>query len=140
MARLWLLLAGFAGLSGVALGAFAAHGLKGRLGSEALAVFQTGVLYHLLHAVVLFGVALLALRLRSRLVTLAGTFFTLGILLFSGSLYLMMLTPVGKLGLITPAGGVCFMIGWLCLALTALRVEKAPRAIRHTSDQPTWLT
>ena len=121
MARLWLLLSAFAGFTGVALGAFAAHGLKGRLTPEYLAVFQTGTHYQLIHALALFGVGLLALHMPGRLVNLAGGAFAVGILLFSGSLYLLTLSGIGKLGMITPFGGVAFLIGWLCLGLAAWR-------------------
>ena len=125
MLRVFLALAALAGFSGVALGAFAAHGLKGRLSVEYLAVFQTGVQYQLVHALALFGVALLADRLPGRLVTAAGSLFVVGILLFSGSLYLLTLSGLGKLGMITPLGGVCFLAGWLCLGLAALRSGRA---------------
>ncbi|WP_161866070.1 MULTISPECIES: DUF423 domain-containing protein [Pseudomonas] len=122
MARLWLLLSAFAGFTGVALGAFAAHGLKNRLTPEYLAVFQTGTHYQLIHALALFGVGLLALHMPGRLVNLAGGAFAVGILLFSGSLYLLTLSGIGKLGMITPFGGVAFLIGWLCLGLAAWKL------------------
>jgi len=122
MARLWLLLSAFAGFTGVALGAFAAHGLKGRLTPEYLAVFQTGTHYQMIHALALFGVGLLALHMPGRLVNLAGGAFAVGILLFSGSLYLLTLSGIGKLGMITPFGGVAFLIGWLCLGLAAWKL------------------
>lgn len=122
MARFWLLLSAFAGFTGVALGAFAAHGLKNRLTPEYLAVFQTGTHYQLIHALALFGVGLLALHMPGRLVNLAGGAFAVGILLFSGSLYLLTLSGIGKLGMITPFGGVAFLIGWLCLGLAAWRL------------------
>ncbi|MGP0172982.1 DUF423 domain-containing protein [Pseudomonas sp. NCHU5208] len=122
MARLWLLLSAFVGFTGVALGAFAAHGLKHRLSADYLAVFQTGTHYQLIHALALFGVGLLALHAPGRLVNLAGGAFTIGILLFSGSLYLLTLSGIGKLGIITPFGGVAFLVGWLCLGLAAWRL------------------
>ncbi|WAJ37113.1 DUF423 domain-containing protein [Pseudomonas sp. GOM7] len=122
MARLWLLLSAFAGFTGVALGAFAAHGLKNRLSSDYLVVFQTGTHYQLIHALALFGIGLLALHAPGRLVNLAGGAFTFGILLFSGSLYLLTLSGIGKLGIITPFGGVAFLVGWLCLGLAAWRL------------------
>jgi uncharacterized membrane protein YgdD (TMEM256/DUF423 family) len=125
MLRVFLLLAALAGFTGVALGAFAAHGLKGQLSAEYLAVFQTGVHYQLIHALALFGVALLAERLPGRLVKAAGTLFAVGILLFSGSLYALTLSGLGKLGMLTPLGGVCFLAGWLCLGLAALRAGRA---------------
>ncbi len=121
MLRVFLLLASFAGFTGVALGAFAAHGLKGRLSVEHLAVFQTGVHYQLVHALALFGVALLAAHLPGRLLMAAGSLFALGILLFSGSLYALTLSGVGKLGIITPFGGLAFLAGWACLGLAAWR-------------------
>ncbi|ALN17492.1 DUF423 domain-containing protein [Ectopseudomonas mendocina] len=122
MARFWLLLSAFAGFTGVALGAFAAHGLKNRLTPEYLAVFQTGTHYQLVHALALFGVGLLALHMPGRLVNLAGGAFAVGILLFSGSLYLLTLSGIGKLGMITPFGGVAFLLGWLCLGLAAWKL------------------
>lgn len=121
MLRVFLLLAAFAGFTGVALGAFAAHGLKARLNAEYLAVFQTGVHYQLIHALALFGVALLLQRLPSGLLQAAGSLFALGIVLFSGSLYLLTLSGTGKLGMITPLGGLAFLAGWLCLGLAAWR-------------------
>ena len=103
----------------VALGAFGAHGLKSRVSAEMLAVWQTAVLYHLAHALGLLLVGLLALHLP---VKAAGwTLFT-GIVLFSGSLYLMVLTGFRPLGIITPLGGVAFLAGWLLLALAALKL------------------
>ncbi|WP_217475983.1 DUF423 domain-containing protein [Stutzerimonas stutzeri] len=119
MIRLFLLLAAFFGLTGVALGAFAAHGLKSRLSTDYLAVFQTGVQYQLIHALALFGVALLALHAPGRLLSAAGGLFALGVLLFSGSLYLLALTGVTRLGIVTPIGGTAFLAGWLCLLLAA---------------------
>lgn len=123
MLRSFLLLAAFFGFTGVALGAFAAHGLKARLSSEYLAIFQTGVTYQLIHTLALLAVALLATQLPGRLVGWVGGLFSLGIVLFSGSLYLLTLTGVGKLGIITPLGGVAFLAGWLCLGLAAWRLS-----------------
>ncbi|MEK8081609.1 DUF423 domain-containing protein [Pseudomonas sp. XK-1] len=122
MARLCLLLAAFTGFTGVALGAFAAHGLKGRLTADYLAVFQTGTHYQLIHALALFGVGLLALQRPGRLVNCAGALFALGIVLFSGSLYLLTLSGVSALGIVTPFGGVAFLAGWLCLGLAVWRM------------------
>lgn len=122
MVRLWLLLSAFAGFSGVAMGAFAAHGLKSRLSAEYLAVFQTGTHYQLIHALALLGVAILALVVPGRLVNLAGACFAVGILLFSGSLYALTLSGIAKLGIITPFGGLAFLAGWACLGLLAWRM------------------
>ncbi|CAM2974380.1 MULTISPECIES: DUF423 domain-containing protein [Pseudomonas] len=123
MLRGFLMLAAFFGFTGVALGAFAAHGLKKSLTAEYLAIFHTGVTYQLVHALALFGVALLAAHVPGRLVLWAGVSFSIGILLFSGSLYLLTTIGIGKLGIITPFGGLAFLIGWLCLGLAAWRLQ-----------------
>lgn len=122
MLRSFLMLAAFFGFTGVALGAFAAHGLKNRLSADYLAIFHTGVTYQLVHTLALLGVALLATHIPGRIVTWAGISFVIGILLFSGSLYLLTMTGISKLGIITPFGGVAFLIGWLCLGLAAWRL------------------
>ncbi|HWH87367.1 MAG TPA: DUF423 domain-containing protein [Pseudomonas sp.] len=123
MLRGFLMLAAFFGFTGVALGAFAAHGLKNRLTPEYLTIFHTGVTYQLVHTLALFGVALLATQMQGRLITWAGVCFTVGILLFSGSLYLLTTTGISKLGIITPFGGLAFLIGWVCLGLAAWRLS-----------------
>ena len=123
MARVFLLLAALSGFTGVALGAFAAHGLRARLPEGMLAVFQTGVQYQLWHTAALIGVGLLLLRQpENMLFKASGGLFVLGTLLFSGSLYLMTLAGL-RLGVVTPMGGVCFMLGWLCFGVGALRVR-----------------
>lgn len=125
MIRAYIVLAALFGLTGVALGAFASHALKSQLSAAYLAVFQTGVQYQMLHALALLGVALLSLHRPGRLLTAAGALFVAGILLFSGSLYLLTLTlsGIGKLGMITPLGGTSFLAGWLCLALAGWRIR-----------------
>ena len=125
MLRSFLMLAAFFGFTGVGLGAFAAHGLKSRLTAEYLAIFHTGVLYQLVHALALLGVAVLAAQLPGRLVTWAGFSFALGIVLFSGSLYVLTLTGFSKLGIITPFGGLAFLVGWALLGLAAWRLGNA---------------
>lgn len=122
MFRVLLLLAALFGFAGVGLGAFAAHGLKGQLSAEYLAVFQTGVHYQMLHALALLGLAALWQRLGGRLLTAAGVCFCVGILLFSGSLYALTLTGISALGMITPVGGLMFLVGWFCLGLAAWRL------------------
>jgi uncharacterized membrane protein YgdD (TMEM256/DUF423 family) len=123
MLRGFLMLAAFFGFTGVALGAFAAHGLKNRLSAEYLAIFHTGVTYQLVHTLALLAVALLATQIPGRLMVWAGASFAIGILLFSGSLYLLTLTGVSKLGIVTPFGGLAFLVGWLCLGLAAWRLS-----------------
>jgi len=123
MLRGFLMLAAFFGFTGVALGAFAAHGLKNRLTPEYLTIFHTGVTYQLVHTLALFAVALLATQIPGRLITWAGVSFAVGILLFSGSLYLLTMTGISKLGIITPFGGLAFLAGWICLGLAAWRLQ-----------------
>ena len=123
MVRAWLLLAAFFAGTGVGLGAFAAHALKSHLSVEYLAVFQTGVHYQMLHALALLALALLARSLPGRWLLAAGGLFSLGIVLFSGSLYALTLSGVTALGMITPLGGVAFLLGWLCLGVYAWRLN-----------------
>jgi uncharacterized membrane protein YgdD (TMEM256/DUF423 family) len=118
--RTFLLIGALAGVVGVALGAFGAHGLRGRLSPEMLAVFETGVRYHMYHALALLLTSALMGRVAGRLIVAAGWFFTAGIVLFSGSLYLLATTGVTILGAITPIGGVAFLLGWACLAIAAI--------------------
>jgi uncharacterized membrane protein YgdD (TMEM256/DUF423 family) len=120
MPRTFLLAGAVAGLIGVAFGAFGAHGLRGRLSPEMLAVFETGVRYQMYHALALVAVASLSDRLGGRLVTASGLLFVGGIVLFSGSLYLLAVTGATVLGAITPIGGVAFLAGWACLAIATL--------------------
>ncbi|WP_314020019.1 DUF423 domain-containing protein [Stutzerimonas degradans] len=124
MIRAYLPLAAGFGLTGVALGAFAAHGLKASLSAEYLAIFQTAVQYQLIHALAFFGVALLSLHAPGRLLQAAAALFGIGIVLFSGSLYLLTLTGIGKLGIVTPLGGTAFLAGWLCLGLAGWRLPR----------------
>jgi len=112
--------AALAGL-GVVLGAFGAHGLKARVSAEMLAVFETGVRYHLIHALGLLAVGLGLSRWPNGWVAAAGWLFVAGILVFSGSLYLMTLTGARWLGAITPLGGLALIAGWVALAVGALR-------------------
>jgi uncharacterized membrane protein YgdD (TMEM256/DUF423 family) len=119
----WLLIAAINGLLAVASGAFAAHGLQARLDPHALQVFETGARYHMYHALAI-GLAAFALRgPASSAATVACSFFLAGILLFSGSLYLLALTGVRSFAFVTPVGGVCFLIGWGALALAATRLK-----------------
>lgn len=123
MTRTLLLIAALAGFSAVALGAFGAHGLKNRVEPELLAVWQTAVQYHLAHALALLFVALLLRQAGGSALVWAGGAFVLGIVLFSGSLYLLVLTGVRTLGIVTPFGGLALLAGWLALAVAAFRNE-----------------
>ncbi|MCK9534750.1 MAG: DUF423 domain-containing protein [Pseudomonas sp.] len=120
MVRYGVFVAAVFGALAVLLGAFAAHGLKNTLSAEYLAVLHTGVQYQFIHALALLLVALLAQHHMSRSLVFAAIFFTLGIVLFSGSLYVLVLTPF-KPGLITPLGGSLLVLGWLSLAVSAWR-------------------
>lgn len=105
---------------GVAAGAFGAHALRTRVPPDLLAVFETGARYQMYHALALLAVALAAARVPSRVLRAAGWLFAAGIVVFSGSLYLLALTGVRVLGAITPLGGLCFLAGWIALAAAAV--------------------
>ena len=119
MDRTFLLLGAIFGFLGVALGAFGAHGLRGRLSPEMLAVFETAVRYQMYHTLALLITGLVMARTDGWLFHLAGWCFVAGILIFSGSLYALALTGVTVLGAITPIGGLAFLAGWACLAIAA---------------------
>ncbi len=118
MSSAWLRAAAALGLLGVVLGAFGAHGLRARITPEMLEIYRTGVLYHLIHAVVLLAVTLNAARFRTA--RIAAWCFTAGIVVFSGSLYALAVTGARWLGAITPVGGLLFMAGWIALVIGAL--------------------
>lgn len=121
--RLWLFLAALMGAAAVVLGAFAAHGLRGALAPVALETFETGARYHLAHALAM-GLAALAMRGAAQpRARLAAILFLAGILLFCGSLYLLATTGIRAFGFITPSGGLAFIMGWIALALAALKLE-----------------
>ena len=121
--NVWFVIAGINGTLAVAFGAFAAHGLQGRIDAHALSVFETGARYHMYHALAI-GLAAFAIRdAAAAPATAAAGFFLAGILLFSGSLYLLALTGTKLLGIITPVGGVCFLAGWGLLAFAATRLK-----------------
>ena len=122
MHRMFLLAAASAGFLGVVLGAFGAHALRARLAPQMLATFQTGVLYQLLHALVLLWIASSATRLPSFWANVAGSCFIAGISLFSGSLYILSTTGSRAWGMVTPVGGMAFLLGWAALGLAAWRL------------------
>jgi uncharacterized membrane protein YgdD (TMEM256/DUF423 family) len=120
MDKMFLLVGAVAGFLAVALGAFGAHGLRSRLSPDMLAVFETGVRYHMYHTLAILIVALMLARIDGWMIRAAGWAFTVGIVLFSGSLYVLALTGVTVLGAITPIGGVAFLLGWALLAVAAV--------------------
>jgi len=121
-ARLFLAAGGLAALVAVALGAFGAHALKTRLSAEMLAVWHTGVEYHVYHALALLAVGLVAAQLpESMLLKWSGWLMLAGIVLFSGSLYALALSGERWLGAITPVGGVAFLGAWALFVIAVLR-------------------
>ena len=117
----WFAIGAWLGGLGVALGAFGAHGLKGKLSVEMLAVWETASRYQLMHALALLATASACERWPGTLSNSAGWLFLTGIAVFSGSLYALALTGVRAIGAITPIGGFCLIAGWACLALSAMR-------------------
>ncbi|MDG2364644.1 MAG: DUF423 domain-containing protein [Methylococcaceae bacterium] len=118
----FLLVGALAGLTGVLLGAFGAHGLRESLSPAMLTIYKTGVDYQMWHALALMGIALL-LRYNpdEKSLIRAGWFFLLGIVFFSGSLYMLACFNMKWLGMVTPVGGVFFIVGWVLLALFSLK-------------------
>lgn len=122
MDRTFFVLASLFGALGVALGAFGAHALAARVPADLLGTFETGVRYHMYHAFALFAVVLaMGRRPNSNLPSIAGWLFVAGILIFSGSLYVLVFTGQRWLGAVTPIGGVAFISGWILLAVAAWR-------------------
>ncbi len=120
----WLLVAAVNGFLAVAAGAFGAHGLQGRLDAHAMSVFETAARYQMYHALAI-GIAATAIRSGATASAAAACgFFLLGIVLFSGSLYLLSLTGIRGLGIVTPFGGLSFLVGWGALAYAATRMAR----------------
>ncbi|HEY0104503.1 MAG TPA: DUF423 domain-containing protein [Rhizomicrobium sp.] len=120
----WLLVAAINGGLAVACGAFAAHGLQGRLDAHALTIFETGARYQMYHALAIAAAAFALRDAAAGAAATAAAFFLAGILLFCGSLYLLALTGLRGFAFVTPFGGVCFLIGWGALALAATRLPR----------------
>jgi uncharacterized membrane protein YgdD (TMEM256/DUF423 family) len=120
MDKTFLLVGAFAGFLGVGLGAFGTHTLRSRLSPEMLGAFETAVRYQMFHALAIVMVGLIAARLDGWLVRAAGWLFAAGIVLFSGSLYVLALSGITILGAVTPIGGLAFLAGWACLVLVAV--------------------
>ncbi|MBE9539173.1 MAG: DUF423 domain-containing protein [Proteobacteria bacterium] len=120
MAKLFITMAACSGMFAVVFGAFGAHALKNRLDDYALGVFETAVQYHFYHSLALLAVGILALSLPdSSLLRSSGWLFAVGLVVFSGSLYVLSLSGVHWLGAITPIGGLALIAGWACLAAAA---------------------
>ena len=117
MNKTFLLVGALFSFLGVAFGAFGAHSLRGRLSPEMLAVFETGVRYQMYHALAILLVGLMMSPMGGWAIHTAGWAFVIGIVVFSGSLYLLALTGTTMFGAITPIGGLAFLVGWGCLIL-----------------------
>ncbi len=117
--KFWLIISAVSGFTAVAIGAFGAHGLREILSSEMLEIYKTGVLYQLIHSVVLLALALNTI-IKAKLPSI---FFLLGVILFSFSLYLYSTSGIRAFAMITPVGGFCFLIGWLLIIYEAVKIK-----------------
>lgn len=118
--KLWIIISAVSGFTTVAIGAFGAHGLKEKLSPEMLEIFKTGVLYQFIHTIVLLILSLISF-IKTKI---ASVFFLLGIILFSFSLYIYSTSGITIFAMITPIGGVCFLIGWLWIIVEVIRTKK----------------
>jgi uncharacterized membrane protein YgdD (TMEM256/DUF423 family) len=122
MFKVFVAIGGLNALLAVALGAFGAHGLQGRLSPEMLDVFETGVRYHFYHALGMILIGIISLHLpESALLKSSGWLMLAGIVLFSGSLYVLATSGIKWLGAITPIGGIAFITAWLLLVIAVLK-------------------
>jgi uncharacterized membrane protein YgdD (TMEM256/DUF423 family) len=121
MDRLFAVVGSVSAFLAVLAGAFGAHTLRTRITPDLLAVFETAARYHMYHALGLFAVAWAATQWPTTLVRTAGWLFVAGTVVFSGSLYVLSLTGARWLGAVTPLGGLCFLAGWLALAIAVWR-------------------
>lgn len=118
MSRTLLMIAAFSGAMAVMLGAFGAHGLKNRLTPELMAIYQTGVQYHFYHTLALLVCGLLIQTgVNNNFMRVSAYAFIFGIIIFSGSLYVLAITEIRWLGAITPIGGLAFIVGWITLMI-----------------------
>ena len=117
--KLVLIIGGISGFSAVALGAFGAHGLKDIVSREMLEIYKTGVFYQLIHAVAILTIGLFS---KEKLL-ISASFFLIGIILFSCSLFAYSLTQIKVLTFITPLGGISFLIGWLLIILNGIKMK-----------------
>lgn len=118
--KTWIIISGFMGFAGVALGAFGAHRLAYSLSAEMLAIYKTGVLYHLIHSAAMLAVALIGKKNFFKTCLM----FLTGIILFSFSLYLYAQTGVKFLAMVTPVGGIFFLTGWALVIYEGIKMQK----------------
>ncbi len=116
----WVIISGLMGFLAVAIGAFGAHGLDGKIPDNLLQVYKTGVTYHLVHSACLLAIALVGNEKYFK----AALFFLIGIILFSFSLYVYAITAVTMVAIITPFGGLCFLIGWILIVVEGFKSNK----------------
>lgn len=122
MTNIWMLAAAVSGFLSVAMGAFGAHGLKAVLDAYGSAIFETAVQYQMFHTLGLMAIGMLQTIYPKQRFHLAGWGFLIGIVLFSGSLYVLAISGIKWLGAITPVGGTAFLLGWGALAYRVLRI------------------
>ena len=120
--KTWIIVGSLLAAIAVLLGAFGTHFLKNRISPEDLNIFNTGIRYHMYHALALVLIGILGFYYSSEIVLLPAILFTFGVFIFSGSLYFLVLTGFRWLGAITPIGGLSFIVGWILLAF---RIAKA---------------
>ena len=124
MKNLFMTIAAVSGFLVVGIGAFGAHVIQSSLTPESFATFQTGVLYHMVHTLALLGISILITKSQNiSILNASGWFFTFGIVLFSGSLYLLSISGIKILGAIAPFGGLSFLCGWSCLIKFSIKVK-----------------
>lgn len=120
--KILLLIAVINGFLAVALGAFGAHGLEGRISEKALKTWEKAVNYQMFHTMAIFVVGLLMVRVQGGSLTGAGWLFLAGIILFSGSLYIYATTGIRTFAMITPVGGLAFLAGWIALGIAVSKL------------------
>jgi len=118
---LWIIIGSALAALAVAIGAFGAHGLKSRVSADDLIIFETGVRYHMYHSLALILLGLIGVNFQSNVVQLPAILFLVGIIIFSGTLYLIPLTGLRWLGAITPIGGTALILGWIMLIFNLIR-------------------
>jgi len=118
---LWIIIGSALAALAVAIGAFGAHGLKSRISADDLIIFETGVRYQMYHSLALILLGLIGVNFQSNLVQIPAILFLIGIIIFSGTLYLIPLTGLRWFGAITPIGGTALILGWIVLIFNLIR-------------------
>lgn len=118
---LWTALGSLFAALGVGFGAFGAHALKSRLSPDDLAIFEVGVRYQMYHALALLALGFIASKMDSNLIKIAGWLYVFGIVVFSGSLYTLVLSGVRTWGAVTPIGGLAFILAWLLVGIAVIK-------------------